>query len=589
MKNFILTFAFILTGTLLMAQNPKPYWNTNIPLNSYRLPMGPAGTPVKFTDLDKDGDPDVLETLTINHTPVRWIDDDDDMKTTDVEGDTDSDCLMIDRDKNGKYGSYNDLIIDWNDTDGNQKADMQVVVDYVAMGKGAWGPGHYMWVLDTDLDNIFNYIDWDTFELRCWIHNGMSDFFEDYHGKSLFLKMHTTTDKMNDVRLNWENPFLFYDTDNDGLTEMAIRLCDSPPIVNDRTLANTPENSKLSGKIDWASMSFDLDNDNAPQNEFDLDMTIHFRGGGFDYMDQKHQFKTMRGLPATDTMFMDPRWRQLSELIYPDHESAWNLIHNRGQWKSTYFTFDEDDDCGRWERVELYEPRSMFKIGARKGGIDNNAQADAAGDRGEWDMDNSGKGNLYIGKFDGRIHLHGAEWGAWRVDQNAFSYQAIGGLYDGYGPGRTQLEPKVFSSVKYTDTNQNGFIDEMAFDLDGDTIFEHTVSLAKLDIDDQAEVIKTEGLDYKELVALNTSVSENMWKNALEACEVAGKAGINLSWYSLLRSPKSLQQKYSNGYWLQFYIYRDLLELGLRRNNQEFLNRLDKAYFSGNWRLTGKI
>ena len=77
MKNSILTFAIILASTLLMAQSPKTYWNINIPLNSYRLPLGPAGTPIKFTDLDNDGDPDLLETLTINNTPIRWIDDDD--------------------------------------------------------------------------------------------------------------------------------------------------------------------------------------------------------------------------------------------------------------------------------------------------------------------------------------------------------------------------------------------------------------------------------------------------------------------------------------------------------------------------------
>ena len=64
------------------------------------------------------------------------------------------------------------------------------------------------------------------------------------------------------------------------------------------------------------------------------------------------------------------------------------------------------------------------------GGIDNNPQSDASGDRGEWDLDNSGKGNLYIG-FDGRIHLVGAEKGYWRIDQDAKSYQGWGGLYDG--------------------------------------------------------------------------------------------------------------------------------------------------------------
>jgi len=590
MKFNFLSLIIILVGSSLMAQNAKPYWNSNIPLNSYRLPPAPAGTKIKFTDLDKDGDPDVLETMTLNNTPVRWIDDDDDMKYTDTEGDTDNDCLMIDRDKDGKFGSYNDLVIDWNDTNKDGKADMQVVVDYVAKDvKQAWGPGHYMWVLDTDLDNIFNFVDWNTFQLRCWVHNGQSDFFEDYHGKSLFLKMHTTTEKMNDVRLNWENPFLFYDPDKDGLTEMAIRLCDSPALLNDKTLANISENTKLTGNIDWASLSFDLDNDNQVQNEFDLDMTIHFRGGGFNYMDQVHKFNNMRGLPAADTMFMDPRWRQIDELIYPDHESAWNLIFNRGKFKSVYFTFDEDDDCARWERVELYEPNDLFKIGARKGGIDNNAQADAAGDRGEWDMDNSGKGNLYVSKFDGRIHLYGAEWGAWRIDQNAFSFQGMGGIYDGYGPGRTQVEPKTFSTLKYIDTDKNGFLDEISYDLDGDTLFEHIVSLKKLGIDDKAEVINTGGMKYEDLVALNTAVSEKMWKNAEEASAVAEVAGINLSWYSLMRSPKSIQQKYNYGYWLQFYLYRDLMELAVRKNNTAYLDRLDKGYYSGNWKSIGKL
>ncbi len=590
MRKYIFISVFISLSFSIMGQNPKSYWNSNIPLNSYRIPPAPAGTKIKFTDLDKDGDPDVLETLTINNTPIRWIDDDDDMKWTDTEGDTDNDCLMVDRDKDGRFGSYNDLVIDWNDTNNDGKADMQVVVDYVAKdNKSAWGPGHYMWVLDTDVDNIFNYIDWNTFQLRCWVHNGQSDFFEDYHGKSMFLKMHTTTDKMNDVRLNWENPFLFYDPDHDGLTEMAIRLCDSPPIVNDRTLPNTPENMKLSGNIDWASLSFDLDNDNAVQNEFDLDMTIHFRGGGFNYMDQVHPFNNMRGLPAADTMFMDPRWRQISELIYPDHQSAWDLVFNRGKWKSVYFTFDEDDDCNRWERVELYEPKNMFAIGARKGGIDNNAQADASGDRGEWDMDNSGKGNLYVGKFDGRIHLYGAEWGCWRIDQNAFSYQGFGGLYDGYGSGRLQVEPKVFSTLKYSDTDNNGFLDEISYDLDGDTIFEHTVSLKKLGIDDRNKVINTAAMSYKDLVSLNTEVSDHMWKNALDACAIAEKAGINLSWYSLMRNPKSTQQKYSYGYWLQLYLYHDLMELGLNKKDNTFLGRLDKAYFSGNWKGIGKL
>jgi hypothetical protein len=573
---FSMLIVAILFTISSFGQNTKPYWNTNIPLISYRLPPAPAGTKIHYIDLDKDGDPDVLRTLTINNTPVQWIDDDDDMKYGDIEGDIDNDCLMIDRDKDGTFKSNNDVIIDWNDTNKDGKADMQVVVEYVSDENiPKMGKGHYMWVIDTDKDNIFNYVDWDTFELRCWAHNGLSDFFEDYHGKSLFLKIHTTTDKINDVRLNWENPFLFFDPDNDGLTEMAIRLLDNPDNI---------KKLKVTGIINWASLSFDMDNDNSPGNEFDLDMTISYRGKGFNYMDQVHHFENMRGLPASDTMFLDPRWRQLSELIYPDHESAWDLVFNRGKWDEVYFTYDEDDDCGRWERVELYEPRSPFKIGLRNGGLDNNRQADASGDRGEWDLDNSGKGNLYVSRFDGRIHLLGAEWGCWRVDQNAFSYQGFGGLTEGYESVRSQLEPKIFSTLKYTDTNNNGFLDKIEFDLDGDTIFEHTVSLKNLDIDDKCEVINTAGMKYSDFTALQTTVANSMWKNALDAMAIAGKAGINLSWYSLMMSPKSVQQKYNYGYWLQIYLYMDLLDQGNRNGDKRFMEELDKAYFQGNWK-----
>jgi hypothetical protein len=302
-------------------------------------------------------------------------------------------------------------------------------------------------------------------------------------------------------------------------------------------------------------------------------------------MDQIHHFKNMRGLKDADFLFKDPRIRQLDNLIYPDHESAWDLIFNRGKWDKVYFSFDEDDDCNRWERVELYDPKSLFKSGIRNAGIDDNPQSDEVGDRGEWDMDNSGQGNLYVGKFDGRIHLYGAEWGAWRIDQNAQYYQGIGGLYDGYGPGRLHAGAKKFPTVKYTDTNNNGFIDEIAYDIDGDTIFEHNVSLLKLGLDDRCEEIKTKNLGYKGLALLNKKVAEGLWTNALKACTVAEKEGLNMSWYSLMRNPKSIQQKYSNGYWLQFYIYMDLMDLGVRRNDKDFLKQLDRAYFSGNWDL----
>lgn len=514
----------------------KEYWNANTLLIPYRLPPAPAGYKPTYIDLDGDGDPDILRTVTANGIPVQWIDDDDDMQYGDLEGDTDNDCLMIDRNKDGIYGGYGDLIIDWVGEDENGNPPMQVVVDNIPEAdRMKTGNGHYMWVVDTDKDDVFNYIDWNTFTLRCWIHNGLSDFYEDYNGKSAFMKVHSTTERVNDVRMNWENPFLFYDPDNDGLTEMAIRFCDSPKIVKE----NGQANSVLSGNIDWVSISMDTDNDNAPGNEFDFDMTIHFSGPGFNYENQKHVNKNLRGLPEADTFFLDARWRKLPELLYPDHDAAWDLTFKEGKWDRVWFTYDEDDDCNRWERVELYQPLDPFKVGKNQGGIDNNGQADPAGDRGEWDQDNSGHGQLYVSPIDGKIHLYGAEWGCWRIDQNARYYQGMGGIYDGYGPKRIETEPTVFPTVKYTDTDNNGFFDLMEFDLDGDKVFEQRLSMKELGLDDRCEVINTASMKYKDFADLESKVSDTMWKNAEKAIEVAKAKKLNTKWYALMLQPKS--------------------------------------------------
>ena len=560
----------------------KEYWNANTLLIPYRLPPAPAGYKPTYIDLDGDGDPDILRTVTANGIPVQWIDDDDDMQYGDLEGDTDNDCLMIDRNKDGVYGGYGDLIIDWvgEDEDGNPA--MQVVVDNIPeANRMKTGNGHYMWVVDTDKDDVFNYIDWNTFTLRCWIHNGLSDFYEDYNGKSTFMKIHSTTERVNDVRMNWENPFLFYDPDNDGLTEMAIRFCDSPKIVKE----NGQANSVLSGDIDWVSVSMDTDNDNAPGNEFDFDMTIHFTGPGFNYENQKHINKNLRGLPEADTFFLDARWRKLPELLYPDHDAAWDLTFKEGKWDKVWFTYDEDDDCNRWERVELYQPRDPFKVGKNQGGIDNNGQADPAGDRGEWDEDNSGHGQLYVSPIDGKIHLYGAEWGCWRIDQNARYYQGMGGIYDGYGPKRIETEPTVFPTVKYTDTDNNGFFDLMEFDLDGDKVFEQRLSMKELGLDDRCQVINTASMKYEDFVDLESKVSDAMWKNAEKAVEVAKTKKLNTKWYALMLQPKSIRERYHYGFWLLFYLYNDLKDLAERTNDKALASVIDKAYLQGKWEL----
>lgn len=571
---FILSIPFMVLGQDV---DLRFYWNNNLSITPYRLAPPPVGYHPEYIDLDNDNDPDLIRSITIHNTPVLWIDDDDDMKYGDLEGDTDSDCLLIDRNKDGQYGKLGDLIVDWGDNNRDQQADMQVLVEYPETEKEqVWPFGHYMWVMDTDADQVFNYINWNTFKLEAWEHAGTSDFIEDYNGQSLFLKVHAATNRMDDLRLNWENPFLFYEEDHDNLSEMAIRLVDSPKYFQDTTKTGHQETMWFDGKIDWVSIAVDLDNDNGTGNEFDFDFTLGFQGKGFDYMDKTHDISNFNGLAETDTFFFDPRFRHLPELIYPDHEQAKELIFNKGEWGRVNFVYDEDDDCHRWERVEFLEPRDPFKIGINKGGIDNHPQSDAAGDRGEWDLDNSGNGKLYVSKSDGRLHLYGAEWGCWRIDQLAKCFQ-------GYHRTWVKREPKEFSTVKYSDTDQNGFIDLIEYDMDGDHLFEEHFDLRELGINDKNSLIDISDFKYSDYTGLMEKIADDMWKNAQTAIKVADQYNLNTNWYAKLKQAHSAREKYNNGYWLQYYLFKDLQHHCYRTKNKKALKEITVAYFSSNW------
>ncbi|WP_345952920.1 hypothetical protein [Mucilaginibacter sp. PAMB04168] len=579
-KVLVLIVGLLLTGMIgnSFAQDSKSstYWNVRLNINALRLPPPPANYKPALVDLDHDGDPDVIRSVTRDSIGVMWVDDNDDMKWGDLEGDTYSDCLLIDRNRDGRYGAMGDLIIDWVDNDNDKKADMQVIADYpLVKNDNPWPYGHYMWVMDIDKDNIFNYIDWNNFEIKAWDKNGISDFMLDYSGNTEFMKIHVATYTLNNLKMNWENPFIFYDPDNDGLSEMAVRLVDSPK--NSKPGQDTYQ-TKLSGNIDWMSIGIDMDNDNAPGNDFDYDLSISFRGGLLDYRDQIHSFKNMRGLPEADQFFMDPRWRQLTELVYPDRDHALDLVFNRGKWKQAVLVYDEDDDCNRWERVEFYDPSDPFKVGTGKGGLDNNGQADPAGDRGEWDKDFSGSGKLYLSKFDGRIHLYGAEWGCWRIDQNATFYQ-------GWDRKWLAKDPSKFATVKYVDDDQNGFLDKILYDLDGDKVFEDSVELKKLDIKDDCELIDISKFKYQDYTALHKRMADQLWANAQLAVKAAQSLGLNLSWYAKLMQVRSEKDRYTNGYWLQFYLYQDIKNYYMQKNDLGKLVQLKKAYYGSNWKL----
>ena len=339
----------------------------------------------------------------------------------------------------------------------------------------------------------------------------------------------------------------------------------------------------------WFSIGIDMDNDNCPGNDFDFDMTLHYSSkNAFEYHSEVFPLKNMRGLPEADRFFPDPRVRELTELIFPSRKNAFNYAWN-GKWDSARFAWDEDDDCGRWERVELYEDRDAFKVGSKQGGVDNHNQADFAGDRGEWDSDFSGGGDIYIGQFDGRIHLYGAERGVWRIDQNTNYFQ-------GWDRRFQNVAPEKFATVEYIDTDNNGFFDTFRYDLDGDCSYETTVSLKELGISDVCKVIDVSGMKYKDYTNLFRKVSSGLWKGAEEALKVAAKYDVSPFWYGKMMNPSTLRERYSDGWWLQFYIFKDIeyrilqktAELSAEgkpvKDAEDELRSLYRAYYSRNWK-----
>jgi hypothetical protein len=226
----------------------RPETDPSSPRHTKLKSETPNPKEIVFTDVDGDGDPDILETWW-NGKRVRWFDENDDMKPTDVRGDQSDDALQIDRDGDGYYDGPGDINIKWVDDDGDGKPDVQIFAANPAKDatRIASGSSHFMVFIDVDHDGVNGWIPWETFSFDRdnWRVKPQKspnhalpppNFSPDYMGNSIFLKQHLPPWMITDIRLNWENPFAFYDFDGDGLTEMSIRFLDvAPRDPQDRT------------------------------------------------------------------------------------------------------------------------------------------------------------------------------------------------------------------------------------------------------------------------------------------------------------------------------------------------------------------
>lgn len=547
-----------------------------------------SNTPVDFgqripIDVDSDGDCDILEHW-LNGKRLRWLDENDDMKWSDIRGDLVSDSVQIDIDGDGFYDGLSDMTVKWLDADDDGDADLQFIVvnrcKDVDVPKIDWS-SHYMVFIDVDDDNVLGFIDWQnwkSFLSICWRFTGATNFSPDYNGDALFLKVHAPPQELEDPRYNWENPFAFYDFDQDGCTEMSIRICDDDPSML------TPD-----GLAESAFVSYDMDNDSQRGNEMDYDMTLLLTSGEkIDYRKWVHKYPTLLAAKWVMPYMRHTGWRRIDELIYIPHEKCYEEIF-KPQWGKCRLVFDEDDDDHRWERVELYSPLDPYIIRKKSydmnsGGMCSNPQSDTLGDRGEFDEDFSGKGKLYIGKWDKKIHLYGAESGAWTVDYDAR-------YWGGGSPGRynssPEIAPKAQEVVRYEDTDGNGFFDRISYDYDGDKIVDLQISLLdyadeKNPAQDVCELISPASEQWQGMHKLFIKITAESWREALVLYRATWKKGLTTAELDDLAIASSTAEKYNNAYWLKEKIFRLLDKRFKTLSAKEKQKLLYKYYFTGN-------
>lgn len=78
--------------------------------------------------------------------------------------------------------------------------------------------------------------------------------------------------------------------------------------------------------------------------------------------------------------------------------------------------------------------------------------------------------------------------------------------------------------------------------MDGDQVFETIVSLKNLGINDVCELIDTSTFKYENFTDLMCKMAHDMWSNALLACKVAEKYGVNTFWYAKLKQAASIRK-----------------------------------------------
>ncbi len=359
----------------------------------------------RWLDTDGDGDADLI-VLNDAGVLVCVIDDDDDAGAA-PDADEDSDCWVADVDRDGSP----DRVIDYWDDDGDGDVD-RAHHYYVHHGWFGSTPGLVV-IWDYNDNNQTWVLD------RYSYHQGKCQWKCDFGGDEGFSIFRH--DKRSDEWVaDWECPFYFYDPDDDGLAEVAVRL------------------EGHGRRMRALRYSLNADNDVAEGQPYDYDMGITALGP----------------IEFAEADLVTSALRVGETGPYLPWDTARDVVRDL-PWTQSCLVWDENDlniDPNDRTRHERWEGILNARYGAfpQVGG----PHCGTLNKRYEHDADNSGKMMLYASPVDGRLHLFGAESGTLWADDDA----------DGR-PDRI---------VQHSDTDGDGYFDTWQFDDGADGSFERT-------------------------------------------------------------------------------------------------------------------
>ncbi|MFB3787738.1 MAG: DUF4861 family protein [bacterium] len=380
-----------------------------------------------YVDGNQDGRPDEVWFIdTDSRHPekyrpllVRVIDEDGDLREGN-EPDLDSDLYIADWQADGAV----DAVLDYTDVDGDDDVDEMGI--FFHDGPSAFWKQDTLriwWGRDTGDDNLL----W--FDVGYTYDQTLCQYRTHFGGDEEFVAFAITEDATEWTPF-FENPFLFYDHDHDGVTEEVLRF------------------SGIGTAVENIRHSFDADNDATPDQPRDFDVSLTAwapgasamvknrpRGHSDLHFDETVAERTViRGLPTGPFLRWDIAPRFALPVRWERMMLTWDEIDSNidGQGRA--------DTNERWEGVIAPGNPDFPQVGGPSCGPFNK--------RYELAMQPQSGVEIYYHPTDQRIHLKGAARAWMDVDSN--------------------LDNQRDSRYELRDANGDGVIDTWDFDLDAD-------------------------------------------------------------------------------------------------------------------------